>query len=144
MLRAPRSAIGALAVGAAAITIAAASAVPAAAADSAPGDETITLPINDSAAGGTYNQDFTRVYAGVTPDGTPVYIYVPEGTPHAEVHRPLPVLPQLVVHVTAAPCTHEKVSSGEPSQSSSAALHISAAPGLRLGLLSLQSPAATA
>jgi hypothetical protein len=46
-----------------------------------PGDDTITLPINDSEAGGTYDQDFTRVYAGVTPDGTPVYIYVPEGTP---------------------------------------------------------------
>jgi immune inhibitor A len=45
------------------------------------GDGTITLPINDSAAGGTYDQDFTRVYAGETPDGTPVYIYVPEGTP---------------------------------------------------------------
>jgi hypothetical protein len=46
-----------------------------------PGEPTITLPINDSEAGGTYDQDFTRVYAGVTPDGTPVYIYVPEGTP---------------------------------------------------------------
>ena len=32
-------------------------------------------------AGGTYDQDFTRAYAGTTPDGTPVYIYVPEGTP---------------------------------------------------------------
>ncbi|WP_243075913.1 immune inhibitor A [Microbacterium sp. SS28] len=47
----------------------------------APGDPTITLPINDSAAGGTYSQDFTRVYDGVTPDGTPVYIYVPKDTP---------------------------------------------------------------
>nr|WP_147434334.1 hypothetical protein [Micromonospora costi] len=46
-----------------------------------PGEPTITLPINDSAAGGTYNQDFTRVYANTTPDGTPVYIYVPVGTP---------------------------------------------------------------
>ncbi|SCF41214.1 hypothetical protein GA0074696_5504 [Micromonospora purpureochromogenes] len=46
-----------------------------------PGEPTITLPINDSAAGGTYNQDFTRVYANTTPDGTPVYIYVPAGTP---------------------------------------------------------------
>ncbi|MCW3840906.1 immune inhibitor A [Micromonospora yasonensis] len=46
-----------------------------------PGEPTITLPINDSAAGGTYNQDFTRVYANTTPDGTPVYIYVPKGTP---------------------------------------------------------------
>ena len=47
----------------------------------APGDDTITLPINDSEAGGTYQQDFTKVYANTTPDGTPVYIYVPEGTP---------------------------------------------------------------
>ena len=46
-----------------------------------PGEPTITLPINDSEAGGTYDQDFTRVYAGETQDGTPVYIYVPEGTP---------------------------------------------------------------
>ncbi|WP_397558303.1 hypothetical protein [Microbacterium alkaliflavum] len=53
----------------------------AAPASAAAGDPTITLPINDSAAGGTYDQDFTRVYANTTPDGTPVYIYVPEGTP---------------------------------------------------------------
>jgi len=46
-----------------------------------PGEPTITLPINDREAGGTYDQDFTRVYAGTTPDGTPVYIYVPAGTP---------------------------------------------------------------
>lgn len=45
------------------------------------GEATITVPINDSAAGGTYNQDFSKVYAGATPDGTPVYIYVPAGTP---------------------------------------------------------------
>ena len=45
------------------------------------GDPTITLPINDSEAGGTYDQDFTRVYADTTADGTPVYIYVPAGTP---------------------------------------------------------------
>jgi hypothetical protein len=46
-----------------------------------PGDSTITLPINDSEAGGTYDQDFTRVYSNTTADGTPVYIYVPAGTP---------------------------------------------------------------
>jgi hypothetical protein len=45
------------------------------------GDPTITLPINDSEAGGTYSQDFTRVYSNTTLDGTPVYIYVPLGTP---------------------------------------------------------------
>ncbi|MBM7505278.1 hypothetical protein ACFPER_17470 [Agromyces aurantiacus] len=83
MLRAPRSVIGAVAVGASAITIAVASAIPASADDhlNLPGEPTITLPINDSEAGGTYDQDFTRVYAGATPDGTPVYIYVPVGTP---------------------------------------------------------------
>lgn len=47
----------------------------------AAGDPTITLPINDSEAGGTYDQDFVRVYSNTTPDGTPVYIYVPAGTP---------------------------------------------------------------
>ncbi|PSL01584.1 hypothetical protein CLV30_11372 [Haloactinopolyspora alba] len=49
--------------------------------ENSPGEPTITLPINDSAAGGTYDQDFTRAYAGETPDGTPVYVYVPAGTP---------------------------------------------------------------
>ena len=44
------------------------------------GDETITVPINDSAAGGTYYQPFEKAYAGATPDGTPVFVYVPTGT----------------------------------------------------------------
>ena len=43
------------------------------------GDARIVVPINDSAAGGTYYQPFTRAYAGETEDGTPVYVYVPEG-----------------------------------------------------------------
>ena len=47
----------------------------------APGDDTLTVPINDSEAGGTYDEQFTKAYSGETPDGTPVYIYVPEGTP---------------------------------------------------------------
>jgi hypothetical protein len=54
------------------------------------GDATITLPINDSAAGGTYYQPFQRVYAGQTTEGTDVYIYVPTsydlGTSPAGVH----------------------------------------------------------
>lgn len=81
--RAPRRSLGAFAVGALAASLLAATAAPASADDheNLPGEPTITLPINDSAAGGTYDQDFTRVYAGMTPDGTPVYIYVPEGTP---------------------------------------------------------------
>ncbi len=42
-----------------------------------PGDATITLDLNDSAAGGSYEEEFKRVYAGTAPSGTPVYIYVP-------------------------------------------------------------------
>ncbi|HSK25419.1 MAG TPA: hypothetical protein VK894_00735, partial [Jiangellales bacterium] len=43
-----------------------------------PGDPTIVLDINDSGAGGTYEETFQRVYAGTAPNsGTPVYIYVP-------------------------------------------------------------------
>jgi len=48
-------------------------------ASGSPGDETITVPINDSAAGGTYYQPFEKAYAGETEDGTPVYVYVPVG-----------------------------------------------------------------
>jgi hypothetical protein len=50
-------------------------------ASGSPGDPTIVVPINDSAAGGTYYQPFTRAFAGETSEGTPVYIYVPQGTP---------------------------------------------------------------
>jgi hypothetical protein len=69
--------------GAIAVTLVATAAAPANADDhlNLPGEPTLTLPINDSEAGGTYDQDFTRVYAGMTSDGTPVYIYVPAGTP---------------------------------------------------------------
>jgi Immune inhibitor A peptidase M6 len=35
--------------------------------------------LNDAEAGGSYHQRFERAYAGTAPDGTPVYIYVPEG-----------------------------------------------------------------
>lgn len=48
-------------------------------ASGSPGDDRIVVPINDSAAGGTYYQPFERAYAGATPDGTPVYVYVPVG-----------------------------------------------------------------
>ncbi|WP_350349531.1 hypothetical protein ABIQ69_06350 [Agromyces sp. G08B096] len=83
MLRSPHRAAAAGLAGAAALALLAAGAAPAQADDhlNLPGEPTLTLPINDSAAGGTYDQDFTRVYAGVTADGTPVYIYVPTGTP---------------------------------------------------------------
>src|SRR4051794_32895991 len=78
-----RRAFGVLLGGATALTLATAIAAPASAAGAAgsPGDDVLTLPINDSEAGGTYDQDFQRAYAGTTPDGTPVYIYVPTGTP---------------------------------------------------------------
>ncbi|HZI38913.1 MAG TPA: hypothetical protein VFF24_11460, partial [Acidimicrobiia bacterium] len=49
------------------------------AASGRPGDETIVVPINDSEAGGTYYQPFERAYDGETPDGTPVFVYVPVG-----------------------------------------------------------------
>ena len=83
MLRVPPRTIGVVTSVAVAVTLVAASAGPAQADDhlNLPGEPTITLPINDSEAGGTYDQDFTRVYAGETSDGTPVYIYVPVGTP---------------------------------------------------------------
>jgi hypothetical protein len=45
----------------------------------APGDPMITVPINDSTAGVTYQQTFDLAFSGTTPDGTPVYIYVPDG-----------------------------------------------------------------
>jgi hypothetical protein len=44
-----------------------------------PGDPTITITINDSEAGGSYDQVFDLVYDNTTDTGTPVYIYVPEG-----------------------------------------------------------------
>src|SRR6187200_2139445 len=43
------------------------------------GDLTLTVPIDDSESGASYDQQFTRAYSGQTPDGTPVYVYVPEG-----------------------------------------------------------------
>lgn len=51
----------------------------------AAGDPTIIVPINDAQAGGTYNLEFKRVYAGATPTGTPVYIYVPSGWTSGQV-----------------------------------------------------------
>jgi len=44
-----------------------------------PGDDTIVITINDSHAGGSYDQTFEKVYANTTTGGTPVYIYVPVG-----------------------------------------------------------------
>jgi hypothetical protein len=45
-----------------------------------PGDPTFTINVGDSAAGGEVNVTFEMAYENVTADGTPVYIYVPEGS----------------------------------------------------------------
>ena len=73
-----RIALGALLV--VAMTASLMGASSAQAADPSPGDATITVPINDSFAGGTYQVEFEKVFAGTTEDGTPVYIYVPLGS----------------------------------------------------------------
>ncbi len=69
MLHVPRRAIGAAMTGAVAIALVATSVAPAQADDhlNLPGEPTLTLPINDSEAGGTYEQDFTQAYAGGHP-----------------------------------------------------------------------------
>ena len=53
-------------------------------------------------AGGTYDIEFVPAYAGATPDGTPIYIYVPKGwdvnggagvlgiDPNVDQRRPMP------------------------------------------------------
>jgi hypothetical protein len=43
------------------------------------GDPTLTVPIDDSESGASYDQQFSLAYSGETPDGTPVYVYVPKG-----------------------------------------------------------------
>jgi hypothetical protein len=43
------------------------------------GDPTLTVPIDDSESGASYDQQFSLAYSDQTPDGTPVYVYVPEG-----------------------------------------------------------------
>src|SRR5690606_20350879 len=45
-----------------------------------PGDPTITVDLNDSHAGGTYEETFELAYSNATTTGTPIYIYVPEGS----------------------------------------------------------------
>ena len=45
----------------------------------AAGDPTLVVPIDDSESGASYDQTFTLAYSGATPDGTPVYVYVPQG-----------------------------------------------------------------
>jgi len=43
------------------------------------GAPTLTVPIDDSESGASYDQVFSLAYSGATPDGTPVYVYVPQG-----------------------------------------------------------------
>jgi hypothetical protein len=74
-----RNLLRSLAVGAAVMALAAYGSTAQAHTVGEPGDPTMLVHINDSAAGGSYHQVFVRAYAGQTPDGTPVYIYVPEG-----------------------------------------------------------------
>lgn len=52
---------------------------PARAADVSPGDDVITIDVGDSYAGGSVLVTFEKAYAGATPEGTPVYVYVPQG-----------------------------------------------------------------
>lgn len=44
------------------------------------GDPTLTLDVGDSAAGGEVLLTFEQAYTNVTVDGTPVYVYVPQGS----------------------------------------------------------------
>lgn len=44
-----------------------------------PGDDTLVIEVGDDYAGGSYTLTFEKVYSGETPEGTPVYIYVPVG-----------------------------------------------------------------
>jgi hypothetical protein len=50
------------------------------AADPSPGDPTIQISVGDDAAGGSYLITFERAYSNTTVDGTPVYVYVPQGS----------------------------------------------------------------
>jgi immune inhibitor A len=61
-----------------ALTISGVPAAPATATSSGdPGDAQIVLDLDDSGAGGTYEETFQRAYVGTAPSGTPVYVYVP-------------------------------------------------------------------
>src|SRR5919112_4895532 len=55
------------------------SAGPAAAADQSPGDPTLTLGVGDDVAGGETELTFVKYFEGTTPNGTPVYVYAPDG-----------------------------------------------------------------
>jgi hypothetical protein len=78
------------------------------------GDGTIIVPVNDSAAGGTYYQPFELRYAGNTAEdesGTPVYVYVPvgaidkDGVSHVEgVHSLDPAFDRTAAKDEFVPC----------------------------------------
>jgi Immune inhibitor A-like, MAM domain len=68
-----------LTVGAATLALLGAGTAVALATTGSAGDDVLTVTLNDSHAGGSYDQPFEKVYANTTPAGRPVYIYVPEG-----------------------------------------------------------------
>ena len=49
-----------------------------------PGDESMVIAVGDDVAGGSYDITFVKAYEGTTPDGTPVYVYAPEGYANPE------------------------------------------------------------
>jgi hypothetical protein len=69
----------AAALGASLMATTAPAAPTARASSGSPGDATITITINDSHAGGSYDQVFEKVYANTSGTSAPVYIYVPQG-----------------------------------------------------------------
>lgn len=59
--------------------------LPAAATSGSPGDELLVVDVGDDVAGGFQEIEFARVFQGTTtPDGTPVYIYVPADAVQAD------------------------------------------------------------
>ena len=77
MRRSLKQLISAVAALGTAVAMAGLGATGASASSGSAGDPTITLTLNDSAAGGSYDEVFKKVYAGTAPSGTPIYIYVP-------------------------------------------------------------------
>ena len=77
----------ATALGAALVFTASAGAASAMAQDpeQSPGDPTLEIAVGDDVAGGTTTLTFERYFAGATANGTPVYVYAPEGAVGGDV-----------------------------------------------------------